>query len=256
MTSNLSSISWGIVGGMGPLASAEFVRTIYEAAVAVQRGAEQSAPRLLLLSDPSFPDRTSALASGEEVELVARLGAAVSLLAEQGAEAVVVCCVTIHSVLDQLPAELRALVVPLTDIILRAAVEGEGRHLLLCTKGCRVARLFEQHPLWPAARARVVLPSEEDQEAVHELIYAVKRNCWDALEAARLVGALLEKYEAARAIAGCTELHLVSKRFAECGVRLPLFDPLSVLAGRIAAGRFLNAEEGLTECAESLAFSN
>ncbi|HEV2801513.1 MAG TPA: amino acid racemase [Pyrinomonadaceae bacterium] len=256
MTTNLSSISWGIVGGMGPLASAEFVRTIYEAA-AVGRYAEQSAPRLLLLSDPSFPDRTSALAAGEEVELVARLGAAVSLLAEQGAEAVVVCCVTIHSVLDQLPAELRALVVPLTDIILRAAAEGEGRHLLLCTKGCRVARLFEQHPLWPAARGRVVLPSEEDQEAVHELIYAVKRNCWDASDAARLVCALLEKYEAVRAIAGCTELHLVSKRFGECGLgRVPLFDPLTVLAERIAGGKFFNAEEGLTECAESLAFSS
>ncbi|MDQ1611163.1 MAG: aspartate racemase [Pyrinomonadaceae bacterium] len=255
MSTNLSPVSWGIVGGMGPLASAEFVRTIYERAAG--GGAEQTAPRLFLLSDPSFPDRTNALAAGDEAELVARLGAAVSMLAEQGAEAVVVCCVTIHSVLAQLPAELRALVVPLTDIILRAAASGGGRHLLLCTKGCRVARLFEEHPLWPAAREHVVFPSREDQEAVHELIYAVKRNCWDQRAAATLVRGLLEKYECRRAIAGCTELHLVSKRSLEGGgdVRLPLFDPLLMLAERIAAGKFY-AEEGRTECAESLAFSS
>lgn len=252
MSSNLSSVSWGIVGGMGPLASAEFVRTIYEAAAGAT---EQTAPRLFLLSDPSFPDRTSALTSGAEAELVARLGSAVSLLAEQGAEAVVVCCVTIHSVLAQLTKELRSLVVPLTDIILRAAAEGEGRHLLLCTKGCRAARLFEEHPLWASTRGRVVFPSPEDQEAVHDLIYAIKRNCWNESEAASLIRGLLEKYECRRAIAGCTELHLVSKRSLESGESLPLFDPLMLLAEQIAAGR-PEAEEGRTECAESLAFSS
>jgi aspartate racemase len=237
---------------MGPLASAEFVRTIYEAAAGER---EQSAPRLFLLSDPTFPDRSSALAAGGEAELVARLGAAVSLLAEQGAEAVVVCCVTIHSVLAQLSEELRRLIVPLTDIILRAAAEGEGRHLLLCTKGCRTTRLFEEHALWASARGRVVFPSTEDQEAVHELIYAVKRNRWNRPEAASLIRGLSEKYACRRAIAGCTELHLVSKRALESGENLPLFDPLLLLAEQIASGK-LDAEKGRTECAESLAFSS
>jgi aspartate racemase len=246
MSSYPGSTSWGIVGGMGPLASAEFVRTIYEMSADC---VEQTAPHVFLLSDPSFPDRTHALATGEQRELVARLSAAVTRVLAQGASAVVVCCVTIHSVFDQLPEELRSSVVPLTDIILRAAGEDERRHLLLCTKGCREARVFEKHPLWPAARGRVVLPSDADQEAVHELIYAIKRGCWRPREAAAFIRGLIQKYECDRAIAGCTELHLVSKRSLERRDSLPLFDPLMKLAAEIAATK-MDTRKGRTECAE------
>jgi aspartate racemase len=247
MSSQLGATSWGIVGGMGPLASAEFVRTIYELSAG---GAEQTAPRVFLLSDPSFPDRTGALANGERRELVARLSAAVGRMLEMGADSVVVCCVTIHSVFDQLPAELRASVVPLTDIILRAAAEDGRRHLLLCTKGCREARLFEEHPLWPAARGRVILPESDDQEAVHELIYAIKRGRWQPSEAAAFIYDLARKYDCERAIAGCTELHLVAKRSSEWSARLPLFDPLMTVAARIAAHGKADTREGLRACAD------
>ena len=44
----------GVLGGMGPLASAELVHTIYRLNVAEP---EQGSPALLLRSDPSIPDR-------------------------------------------------------------------------------------------------------------------------------------------------------------------------------------------------------
>lgn len=246
MSTQQGATSWGVVGGMGPLASAEFVRTIYELSAG---GAEQTAPHVLLLSDPSFPDRTHALALGERRELAARLGSALRRMLEQGAQAVVVCCVTIHSVFEHLPPELRDPVVPLTDIILGGVAEDGRRHLLLCTKGCREARLFEEHPLWPAARGWVALPDTEDQEAVHELIYAVKRDRWRPAEAADFINRLVRKYDCERAIAGCTELHLVGKRTAEWGARLPLFDPLMELAVRIAAAG-AQGRGRQTRCAE------
>ena len=46
----------GVVGGMGPLASAEFVKTIYEYGL---NRREQESPSVVLVSDPTFPDRTS-----------------------------------------------------------------------------------------------------------------------------------------------------------------------------------------------------
>ena len=46
----------GILGGMGPLASAEFLKTIYEYGT---RDLEQRSPACILYSDPTFPDRTS-----------------------------------------------------------------------------------------------------------------------------------------------------------------------------------------------------
>lgn len=244
MSNNLSPASWGIVGGMGPLASAEFVRTIYEMSAG---DTEQTAPHILLLSDPSFPDRTHALANGDQRELVKRLSVALTNMMVQGADAVIVCCVTIHSVFDQLPEELRQLLVPLTDVILNNVRHNERRHLLLCTTGCREAKIFERHPLWSTTRGRVVFPlREEDQEAVHELIYAIKRDRWQPRDAESFIRNLMQKYDCKVAIAGCTELHLVAKR---CSESLQLFDPLMELAAQIASNQSIYLK-GQALCAD------
>jgi len=46
----------GVLGGMGPLASAGFVNFLYQKCQA-KFSAEQSYPRIVLLSDPTIPDR-------------------------------------------------------------------------------------------------------------------------------------------------------------------------------------------------------
>ena len=49
----------GVLGGMGGLASAEFVKTVYEiSGEGVEQ--EQAGPVVLMYSDPAFPDRTAA----------------------------------------------------------------------------------------------------------------------------------------------------------------------------------------------------
>ena len=55
----------GILGGMGPLASAEFLKTIYEYGT---RDLEQRSPACILYSDPTFPDRTQTIVNGEEAQ--------------------------------------------------------------------------------------------------------------------------------------------------------------------------------------------
>ena len=54
----------GVLGGMGGLASAEFVKTIYELSGA-ESHLEQDEPALVMYSDPAFPDRTEAFLRGE-----------------------------------------------------------------------------------------------------------------------------------------------------------------------------------------------
>ena len=53
---------WGILGGMGPLASAEFLTSIYKLSLG---RTEQNMPRLYLVSDPTVPDRTKAILNCE-----------------------------------------------------------------------------------------------------------------------------------------------------------------------------------------------
>ena len=222
----------GIVGGMGPLASAEFVKTIYEAAAAA---VEQDAPRVILYSDPTMPDRTEAILTGRDEALAARLSDVLRWLESQQVTTVVICCVTIHYLVPRLPAPLRARVLSLVDVILEEVLQRRRRYLLLCTTGARASGAFDDHPLWDRARPWIVMPSAEDQRRVHDLIYRLKRN--RPLDETRpCLDALVAGYEVDGFIAGCTELHMLAKRVRETDARVgwECLDPLATIARTVA----------------------
>ena len=56
----------GIVGGLGPLASAEFLKTLYEEN---PFEVEQEGPACLLLSDPNVPDDNRAHGLNERISV-------------------------------------------------------------------------------------------------------------------------------------------------------------------------------------------
>ncbi len=83
----------GILGGMGALASAEFLKSIYEYN---SNFIEQQTPIAVLVSDPTFPDRTQALLSGNDELLIESLIKRLGQLYFLGADRIVICCVTLH----------------------------------------------------------------------------------------------------------------------------------------------------------------
>jgi aspartate racemase len=105
---------WGIVGGLGPLASAEFLKTIYEVS---DLHVEQSAPTVIVYSDPPLPDRTASLTSGDQHILLPRLEESMLRLLDIGATRLAICCLTLHSVLWDLPDKLRLRTVSLVDLV-------------------------------------------------------------------------------------------------------------------------------------------
>jgi aspartate racemase len=223
----------GVLGGMGPLASAEFMRTIYEHCAGRR---EQDWPRVVLDSDPSFPDRTEHLLAGTEGPLLDQLVGALRRLRSGGASPVVICCVTIHHLLPRVPEELRRHVVSLLDVIFDRVAAARAPHLLLCTKGTRQLRLFESHRRWPECADFFVLPAEADQEAVHEIIYRVKAR-EDVARLAPLVEELLAKYGTDSFVVGCTETHILAKHLAAARPgRFACVDPLAVVAESWAKG--------------------
>ena len=94
----------GILGGMGPLASAEFLRTIYD--YSLVDTVEQGAPVVSLYSDPTIPDRTEALLNGDDAAVFRQFTEALSYLTATGATKIVICCMTIHYLLPKLPPAL------------------------------------------------------------------------------------------------------------------------------------------------------
>jgi aspartate racemase len=220
----------GVVGGLGPLASAEFLKTIYEQSL---RDLEQESPTVIVYSDPTFPDRTEAFLSGNSDPVLAQLIHVIERLIEAGATEVVFCCMTIHYLLPRLPARLRERVISLPDIIFENVAHARKRHLLISSSGTRKLGLFENHPRWSAAEPYIVLPGEDDQNTIHrDLIYPIKTNP-DISTQFPLLELLLEKYEVDSLIAGCSEVHVLAKHFLASGnqsSKYSAIDPLAILA--------------------------
>ena len=221
----------GIVGGLGPLASAEFVRTVYRCATWEQ---EQDAPRVLLDSNPAIPDRTSAFLAGEEDTVLPPLEAVLRGLRAQGATRLVICCMTAHHLLPRLPAELRRAVVSVPAVIVGQLRRARGRYLMLCTRGTRILSLFPCEPGWDEVAGRVIFPDAADQDVVHdEVIYRVKQGV-DPAQVVPVVQRLLARYGADGFIVGCSEIHLVARALYGGGDHPGCIDPFLAIATRFA----------------------
>jgi len=219
----------GVVGGLGPLASAEFLKTIYEHSLDER---EQEASRVVLYSDPTFLDRTEAFLNGAAGQLLNQLVEALTRLRGMGASHLVICCVTIHHLLPRLPSELRERVLSLVDVVFDEVAASHESHLLLCTSGTRQLRIFESHDLWQHTGGRFVLPDAGDQQEIHRLIYRIKES-QDPRQQIPVVESLLVKYHVNSFIAGCTEIHLFAKHFAAGhagGHARRCIDPLMLIA--------------------------
>jgi aspartate racemase len=227
----------GIVGGMGPLASAELLCTVYGLHGRGMAGPEQSAPRIMLWSDPDVRDRTDAIDAGQTQAVDQALTTAVGHLVAAGAEVVVIACVTAHDSIRKLPPELAGRCVSLIDIAFDELTRRSGKYLLLCSTGSRRAGVFSRHERWHELRGRLVVPDEADQATLHRQLYLLKRGAdrWPMIE---MIGRMLRDYDAPAFVAGCTELHLVTKTIAAAGLSaaLPSIDPMAIVADLIRDG--------------------
>jgi aspartate racemase len=224
----------GIVGGLGPLASAEFVRTVYRRATWER---EQDAPRVLMDSNPAFPDRTSAFLAGEEHTVLPMLERVLNGLVELGATRLLICCMTAHHLLPRLPSELRQKIVSVPEVIVAQLRRATGRYLVLCTNGTRYLSLIEREPGWEEIADRIVFPEAADQDLIHhDLIYQLKRMA-DPAALAPMVSSLRARYGAAGFIVGCSEIHILANHLY-AGVEHPeCIDPFLAIASSFAQPR-------------------
>ena len=221
----------GVLGGMGGLASAEFVKTVYELSGEVS-DQEQAGPVVVMYSDPAFPDRTTAFLRGETQPILTRLIDALDLLDRMGASHFVICCMTIHYLLPQLPAALRERIISLPDVIFSAVESLKKKHLVISSTGTIKLELLQQHPRWEHAQNYFVFPSEDEQRQMHDLIYDVKLNR-NLKEARLFVETLLARHRLDSFVAACSEIHLLAKQFETSSASqhgYGCIDPLLIIA--------------------------
>ena len=230
----------GVLGGMGGLASAEFVKTIYELSGEVCER-EQSAPVVVMYSDPAFPDRTEAFLRGETQPILTKLIDSLQLLDRMGASQFVICCMTIHYLLPQVPGALRERIISLTDVLFSSVESLKKKHLVISSTGTIKLELLQRHPRWEQAQNYFVFPSEAEQRQMHDLIYEVKRNR-NLVEARLFVETLLARHRVDSFVAACSEIHLLARQFAPSTQEqrgYGCIDPLAIIAQQVVeAGNY------------------
>ena len=216
---------FGVLGGMGALASARFVETLYRRNLSTH---EQAQPIVLLRSNPQLPDRTRALLDGRHEALAEALSAELEALRDSGADRMVMCCFTAHLVWDALPPELSARTVSLLDALYRSPGLGDRRRLVICTEATRQLGLLQGHPLYTPHQENLAFADGEAQATLHRLLYALKLGaCSEEVMPALLT--LAHDAGAEGFVAACTEGHLLDAP----PEGLDLIDPLRQLADEL-----------------------
>lgn len=214
----------GVIGGLGPLATAWFMELVIRMTDAQT---DQQHLDMLIYNIPSIPDRTAYLLDSTKENPLPPMIRVGKTLAEQGAKCVAIPCITAHHFLPQLSQEIP---IPIID-----AVEETVKHLrqfgvsaagILATDGTIATRLLQNALENQGIQA--VLPDAEDQKDVMDLIYRdIKADRPVDIEKFRQVSNHLRQQGAQAIILGCTELSLIKR---EHSIGPGYIDALEVLA--------------------------
>jgi aspartate racemase len=236
MSNQQSNYTLGVYGGVGPLASAKFVESIYKMQSEIA-DVEQEYSRIVLYSNPSIPDRTEYFLKGLTHDLLTQLVYGLSKLIDIGADEIVICCYTFHYILHDLPPKLLEKIIPLPCLALQQVITMRKRTLLICTKGSMALKVFESSPKWSTAKDYIIKPNATDQAHIHQIIFMLKKNTGHQA-ATNFIREMLQKYEAEAWIVGCTEFHLLSAEL-NCNSSNPMLgviiDPLLTIAKYVSS---------------------
>lgn len=213
----------GIIGGMGPMATADLFKKIIENTPAKK---DQDHIRVLIDSNTEIPDRTAALLSGGASPIPA-LTDSVHRLVTAGADCLIMPCNTAHGFYDAVQEAAGS--VPVLHMIRLTGEELKRRGIskvgLLATSGTVQTGIYGRN----LEGIEILTPNSEEQEAVMDLIYgAVKAGLteYDASKVQKTADRLLK--EGAQAIIlGCTELPLAKELYH---LDFPSVDPTLCLA--------------------------
>lgn len=214
----------GILGGMGPLATADLFTKIVRMTDA---GCDNDHLRIYIDDNAQIPDRTAAILSGGADPLPAMLESA-QKLASIGAELLIMPCNTAHYFLPRLREQCP---VPFLNMIQITAevcrqTYGQAPAGLLATRGTIQTGLYRQ--ALEGQGVPCIEPEEAERDLLMEAIYAVKSGRTDLNKAAFLQ--LLDQMKGRGAqyfILGCTELPIVAQLLQ---LKENLIDPTALLA--------------------------
>lgn len=227
----------GVVGGVGPAATVDFVKKIVGHTPAAR---DQDHIKLVVEQNPQIPDRTENLL-GQGADPTIALYATCKKLEAGGADIVAIPCNTAHAFVERIQPYLG---IPILNMLSETAAELRRRFQrltrvgLLATSGTIASGVYAQ--ALAAESIQAVVPDEKHQALVMRAIYGP-----EGVKAGHVSGPCQQDIAAAAnhlaalgveaIILGCTELPLLLDTPAfttAVGARVALVDPTLVLAQR------------------------
>jgi aspartate racemase len=218
----------GVLGGMGPLASAHFMTRL---TLLTPAQTDQEHVPTVLWSDPRVPDRTRARSGGPDP--LPALLRGIRGLVSAGCGAIAIPCNTAHGWFDAMVAEAGVPVLHIVDAAANriADVAAPGEIVgVMGTQATLDMRLYQDRL---EKRGWVTITPDADEMArlVSPAIAAVKANrVTEAYAPLAEMATLLAARGASAVVLGCTEIPLGMKAGPYASLGVPLIDSIDTLA--------------------------
>lgn len=199
----MSEAVLGIIGGLGPLATACFLE---ELAKMTDAPTEQDHADMIIYNFPSIPDHTGYILGSNLRSPLPGLLWAGRALAREGVCAIAIPCVTAHFFYRELAEQLNVEVINgVRETAAYLKDRGVRRAGLMATEGTVVSGLFARELM--DAGIAPVLPNREGQADINHLIYQnIKAGRPAEMDRFFRVDRNLRDRGAEAVILGCTEL--------------------------------------------------
>jgi aspartate racemase len=214
----------GVIGGMGPEATVDFLRRVVAATPAKD---DSGHIRILVDNNPKIPSRIAALIDGTGADPLPVLMGMAQGLERQGADFLVIPCNTAHHYRPRIAEAVR---IPILDMVALAIARLKGKRIgMLASPAVQKVGLYAQR--LKEAGFEAVFPDAAGEARLLDVICAVK--------AASLTDAHRRDYAEVAAgldadayLIACTELSVIGP---PASVRRPVVDALDALVEETVA---------------------
>ncbi len=220
----------GILGGMGPAATAKFFNDLV-----AQTQAESDADhyRVVIDSNVKIPDRTGFIL-GKNESPVPKMVESAKFLQSAGADVLCIPCMTAHYYYDEIASSVKCPILHAmveTNSYIEEHYNNTSKIGILCTTGTRNMQVFDRH----LKSVEILYPSEDSQKQVMQAIYGengIKAGYLNGepTELLSEAASLLIERGAELIIAGCTEIPLALK---PKDINVPLLDTLQIVIKKL-----------------------
>lgn len=216
----------GILGGMGPLATADLFRKIVTMTKADR---DNDHIRIYIDDNSAIPDRTAAILSGG-TDPVAEMSDSLAKLVACGADCILMPCNTAHYFLPRLQAQTEVPFISMLEATAKACAKQfpDKTAGILATKGTLATGLYEK--ALKKEGVDFLVPDEAEQDALMRVIYDGVKADADPETYRADMETVMKRLSARGAnyfILGCTELPLAVQLLE---LTQPVIDPTAELA--------------------------